>query len=347
MKKNYTVILTLFSFIILLSCKRDKFEPYFGPQACPDEGFQISTPFTMSKADPATVNFILGEALTFNAIFNSKAPWKIEISGQSSHAIKTFQGFSDVVNVKWYGRADTELFFTDEKVTVKFSITCKEDLTVIQSVNIKKSDFSKDPNVVIVNDFDGHPAFPLPLPDWEYYPATDPLHIYPSAIGDTFSTTINPSPQGGKYISYNGISPVTGGDSKNIYGEYDIGPPSPTTITTDPDKVWFNFLANSGNTPVKIIVSFLQDTIIANVKTRLKLGKSTVVINSPSWQMFSINLGQLEKGPTDKQTFNVKTDITLISINIVQNGGISPTDLNMDLVTFTEGESFLGQQVQK
>jgi hypothetical protein len=346
MKKNYPVIFTLFSIMILLSCKRDKFEPYFGPQACPGEGFQISTAFNMSKVDPATVNFFTGEALTFNAVFNSNALWKIEISGQSSHATKTFQGFSNVVSINWYGRSDTELFFADEKVTVKFFITCKEELTVIQSVNIKKADFSKDPNVIIVSDFDSHLA-----PGWGYYNVSDPL--YPPVVGDTaicpvtnkpgFCSTFKPSPQGGRSLSYIGQVPISGGGQKNIFAAYEVYPPNLNTFPnapTDPNQLWFNFLGNSGSTPVKVIVSFRHWDGVT------KFGRTSFTINSPTWQMYSVNLGQLEKGVGDVQTFNAK-DLGLIIFTIAQNAGISPTEFNIDLATLTIGESFLGQQVQK
>lgn len=344
MKRNANVIFILCSMIFFLSCKREEFEPYFGPQACPDVNFQIVTNFEINKEFPAVVNFTTTESLNLSAQFNSPAPWKIEITGESSHAVKIYEGFTDQINLAWYGRPSGELFFSNEKVIVKFSIRCKDELTVIRYVNIIKTDFTKDPNVVIVNDFDGHPL----VSAWDYYLVSDP--IFPTAKGDTaicpntskvgFCNSYVASPQGGNSLSFIGTAPVSGGDQKNIYASYEVYPPSlnKPAISTDPNLLWFNFFANSGTTnPVKVIVSFRH----WNGTTRF--GKKVILINSPKWNMYSINLGQLEVGVEDETTFNAK-DVGLIIFTIVQQEATTPTEFNIDMANFTAGESFLGLQ---
>lgn len=347
MKKNFHLLIILCLVSVtgnFYSCKRDRFDPYLGPQSCPDDNFFIlpGKEFVMNHHDGDLVNFTQGDSLYFTCGFSSPARWKVEISGVSSNARKVFEGFSDNFSFAWYGRPGSELFFKNEKINVVFSVLCRKDLSRAATLDIMISNFLNDPSVIYITDLDG---IGIPLSSWVFYNDQDPQ--YGSAEADTaicpgtskagFCSPYKPSPQGGSYMSFIGTKPVPEGESRNIFSYYEIYPPNLSNrLPSDPSKIWFNFLASPGNTAVRLLVSFRHWNGV------IRYGRKMFFLRNDQWQMYSINLGELDKIPGDEETFNAKELGIVLFTMIVQDGKI-PAHLNTDMLTFTLGEPFFGK----
>jgi hypothetical protein len=324
--------------LIFISCKRDKVNPYLGEQACPDDNFKIVSGLTINKSSSQTVNFQTTDSLYFTASFSSTARWKIVITGENSHASATLEGLSSSIDTAWYGRPGNELFFANEKVTIDFQIVCRPDLTSRHSVNIIKPNFKKDPYLFLVTNFNAIDAvFPA---NWIFYPDGDPL--YGTGIVDSawcpFSskcTNYEPSQEGGGYLSFIGIKPIPGGESKNDYGTYEIYPQNISSLNPDPSKVWFNFLANTQGTAAKVIVTFRSGS------NNKGFGRKVFTIKTSDWKMYSLNLGNMDLGVNDVSMPTTQS-IGILFITVIQSEGIAPTYFNMDVPCFTIGSSFYG-----
>lgn len=335
--KVFVLLVLVIPGTFFYSCKRDKLEPYFGPQSCPGDDFSVVSEFKTNKDEAATVNFTLQDSLYFTASFTTEARWTILIEGKNSHATKVMEGFSKTIDTAWYGRSGSDLFFLSEPITVKFEIVCKPELSRRLSFNMVKSNFEYDPLLFPVTFYNGGDGvYPGGT---SYYSAQDA--VYGDGNLDStwcpFSsrcTAYQPSQEGGGYHKFIGIAPIPGGPDKNIYGAQEIYFNLTTTnISNNPDKVWLNFLANTEGTPVKMIVSFI------NGDNGDRYGRKVFSIKSNEWGLYSVNLGALEKAPTDITVFSTK-DVNLIVITLVQSEGIAPTYLNMDFLNFTEGSAF-------
>lgn len=329
--------------VAIASCKRDDADPFFGPAACPSDSFKVIVPFTISASDGDTVNFTLGEKATFLAEFSEPAPWTITLTGTKSHAVKTFSGFSDSISENWYNRPGSLPFFMDEEITVDFKIRCRTDLNETSEFYVVSvRDFSNDPNVLYVADFDGT-GNDVPSNSWLAYHESDLVNgngVIDTAYFPTTSKSgflpYKSSPQGGGYLSFKGIKAIPAGESKNLYGSYEIYTPAMKDAPLDAKNMWFNFMANSGGTPIKVIVNFWH----WNGKDRF--GKASFTIKSSEWGMYSINLAELEKGPGIEETFN-PANVGIVFFTIVQGEAIAPSYFNLDMATFTYNESFYGE----
>lgn len=328
--------------VLVSSCKRDEVDPYLGPQACPTSDFQITTPFAISTSG-TPVNFNSGGTISFSATFNEAAPWSITITGKSSHASKTFSGFSTSINQTWYCRPESLPFFSDETVTVDFKIRCLPDLNETSEVTIlSTTNFSNDPSLVYLADFDNS-GNDVAFGSWLFYAESDPVHgngvadtaWFPSTAKTEFQL-YSPSPQGGGYLAFKGTEAISAGESKNLYGSYEIYPPSLAAAPQAPEDVWFNFMANSDGTPIKVVVNFWH---WSGTK---RFGKASFTINSNEWGMYSVNLAELEKGPGIEETFNAQ-NIGIVFFTVVQGEAIAPSYFNLDMVNFSFNESFFGE----
>ncbi len=337
--KEYLKWGLLLPLCLILSCKRDALDPYFGPQSCPGEDFHIISEFQMNKYGEEIVNFRTTDSLYFTASFSAPARWKIVIEGNSSRASKTFEGLSSEIRKAWYGRSGKELFFMDETVTVRFLIVCRPELSQEYSVHILKPDFVHDPEVVVLTRYNGPDGI---YPDGtSFYAAQDA--VYGDAVLDSIwcpyspkCEEYRPSQEGGGYLTFKGISPIPGGLDKNTYGSQEMYfNLMHRSLPSDPSQVWFNFLANSGGTPAKIVLTF------GNGDNGDRYGRKVISIKTSEWTMYSICLGTLDKMEGDLDVFDTK-ELNLLAYTLVQSEGIAPTLFHVDLPCFTKGSSFYG-----
>ena len=350
MKKYKFVILILIPLIaVIYSCKRD--HSSYGPQDCASEtvSYVAGNDFTLNVTSPATIDFTTSAMLRVQAKLSESSPWRITIRGLKSHAVKTINGVSAVIDTTWYGRPMGNVLFTNEEVSVTLDIRCREDLSRTGNVNIIMGNYDNDPNLVLVSNFDSDTNsiksnFLLDrVNDSIYGNITGRRYFHPSAFTRDICFGTN-SPQGGGSMIFRGDTAISGGGDKNICGVYEIYPP-PTFFSkiptgTGPGDLWFNFYAHSSNSPIKVTVAFL----VTNPGGSKKLGKVSYSIDTLGWKMYSINLAELSKDPGDLTTFDV-SQIEYFTITVAQVNAIAPSYFNIDMMTFTRRESFLGEQL--
>ncbi|MCU0415824.1 MAG: hypothetical protein MUE33_01450 [Cytophagaceae bacterium] len=130
MKKSLWLIgLVLF---ISWSCKRDYEDKGFigTPFISASENFQITSP--LSVAFPTTVNFANAEIQEFNASFNEKVTWELQLTGIKSGATFLMKGTSDALdasNASWNGRHDGIYFFeSNDSVVASLKVIGYKDI---------------------------------------------------------------------------------------------------------------------------------------------------------------------------------------------------------------------------
>ncbi|MBX9853063.1 MAG: hypothetical protein K2X86_15075 [Cytophagaceae bacterium] len=122
MKKIFQYIsLLLITGTIIFSCKKYDDEFYGPAMGMAPSNFSVSG-FSPSNSNP---NFASG-SVYFQSTFNATVRWTITLTGQTSGAIKTIEGVSNVLDAStasWDGSTDTlKLFVQSETVTAELSI---------------------------------------------------------------------------------------------------------------------------------------------------------------------------------------------------------------------------------
>ncbi|MBY0425430.1 MAG: hypothetical protein K2Q22_07335 [Cytophagales bacterium] len=116
---------------VLSACNRNVDKELFAPKtisvsptySIPGTGF-----FGTTTAEPVFIQDTtgVGDSIVFKANFGQDVDWTIKIVGQSSGAIKIFNGISsflDSTNNKWKGTTDNQILFrTGEKVIAELTI---------------------------------------------------------------------------------------------------------------------------------------------------------------------------------------------------------------------------------
>lgn len=142
------LIILIFS---IYSCKHDDIDEAFGPKICPGSDFLYSQSLTLSADE---IQFSTDGSIEINAAFSEEAAYNLQIVGQSSGAIKTFEGTSSGLSHSWYGRADSgSVFFSEETCKVTLSIECLEDQAVTKTITVSTNDFLA--LGYLLSDFDG------------------------------------------------------------------------------------------------------------------------------------------------------------------------------------------------
>ena len=334
--------------------------------------------FTLT--DAFHIKFI--DSLRIDASFNAAATWRVEIRGQSSFAKKIYTGTSDVVKLVWYGRPTGSRFFMDEKIDIVFTVLCRDDLTQKVSLDLKASKFINpkpkignyavnDPRVFVMENFDGITIAGLDknsqwTSNWETDAAKDIEFgsgkldtAFVSETNNTNFCTMGPSPQGGSFLSMVGTTPIPFGLQKNTYGNYFVYIPTELLkrLPADRSRVWLNFYASAGrHNATKLVIDYRQEydpgcpapldpltPIAPECKIRaVRVGKQGSFTLNPGndWQMYSYNLNQLEILDTP---FDANKALILV-LTVVQSGGFSPTEFDIDFINFTIDEPFIGTE---
>ena len=334
MSKLLQLILVLFVLVFVFSsCKRNDFDPYFGEQACPDEGFEILTPFEMSTAD-SVVDFENGDYIHFFAEFSEKASWLIEIKGKTSNASVIIEGNSVSIDTNWYGTSNSTVFFVGEEIEVTFDVVCRPDLKSEETISISQPDFSSIPWISLVTGFDGGG---VPLSNIVFYEDKDAA-LGLQGVADTTHCNgagcgVSASPHGGKFVRFTGTSPIPDGENKNVYGTFEIyGEPGQfPALPTNPDDVYFNALVNTEGAPAKIVVSLVGG---------FDQTKKTLEVQTDDWEWVSFSLSDMN---IDVPSVGDPSRLSYFLITVVQSKGISPTVVDLDLICFSSYGSVTGE----
>ena len=128
-----------FAALALVGCKTDQIGPDL---AGASDSFDKNVTFELIKEGGAvsdTVKFHENTESFFQATFNEKVTWEINVSGNTSKAVKTIKGTSDKINVsnaEWlYGRSSNEYFFQAyEDLSINLSITGLDTVYAIEGL---------------------------------------------------------------------------------------------------------------------------------------------------------------------------------------------------------------------
>lgn len=283
--KYYKLIAILVCFAFIASCKRVN-DPIGPEYKIPSSSFELLTDFA---AINASVNFSIDETESFTATFSEEVTWNITIKGMSSGAVKSYDGFSKVLDASnnlWTGKHDGLYFFRSGEKAVatltflgsKLSFTDTIDIVyakiwdipgkVVTVVNFEKAAYSPD-----YQFYDG-PADYFPT-----YKVTNPSKggvlsdmstannnriegVLRDTDGDTITTEIAGSVEGNKLYRMAGQDGIYTGAG---YSDYFIGG---TGLAKGPyagvdsvsSNVYFNiYVYGLGDANTKFVMNFGED----------------------------------------------------------------------------------------
>lgn len=274
MKMRHNLTVTIITALIAFSsCQRNNFKEYVGPALCPSNSFAFVAPFTVESSGSAnnTVDFASSGAVKISAEMNEAVKWEIVVKGNTTGAVKRYQGNSKSIQIKWYGEPDSATFFGVEKVTVSLKLPCKD--AIVSSITVaSKPTFVVPRKFLMFTDFDGNGAAPSSFSGAYGNLGT----VNPSFVPST------PSPQGGACYQmvcaasvpvwyFSGFASL---DTK-ISDAYPYDPP------VSVDSVYFNcFLNSNGKTNT-------------NVTFTINGANKNVLINWKGWKYVSFSLGSI------------------------------------------------------
>ena len=281
-------------------------------------------------ASQAAVDFAAGEVVTFEARFNKQVNWVIEITGDSSGAVKRLEGFSAEItpeNARWSGGTTELPLFKDETVTAALFVPAEASDTSRTAVEVLTP--RAYPGIVVA-DFEGGEPIVVTNPEFEFDFNGITAEV-PPAQGDGFYLLRGTDDvvAGNFFVGLITIRPTVGD-----YFEV------PTTIAED---LYFNCFLRGFGTPNTIAVVELE---VEGVSAPVPLGTDVEfpnlgIVDFEGWQLYSeaaTSFGQFGAGLTDEQIQRITgVRVVLISDNNNQTTPPSQVEYGIDYITFTAG----------
>lgn len=327
--RRHVVGLVLFAGLLAAGC--DHVTDPDGPNLTDRFGpFNIVEPIEANRGE---VDFTAGESVTFTGMFNKQVDWVIEITGQTSGAVKRIEGFSrDITaeNARWRGGTTDLPLFRNETVEVALFVPAENSDTTRTTVEVLVpraypgevvTGFEEDDEA---NIFFGNFEFELD-------PASGLSMEVPAAEGERFYLLRGTDTVVDNFFV--GLAQITAptGDEDGYFAV-------PTTV---PEDLFFNaFLYNFGTENTIVILEIAIDT---NGNGRFDDGTDAILSsgdillgNELGWSAFSRSVAEF--GLTQEQTEQiVAIRPILISNNTTQPDPRVPVDFGIDYITFTAG----------
>ncbi len=131
MKKSIILILTLLP--VFIACRKKEVDKIDGPSLNNVYGaFNVVSPLDKSLD---SVDFSIGQTLSFSAEISKIVDWKIKITGQNSGAVKIIEGTSsklDATNTTWIGNTTEFPVFRTEICDIQLTFNGEADTLVSQ-----------------------------------------------------------------------------------------------------------------------------------------------------------------------------------------------------------------------
>ncbi len=252
-----SLYLLLFSLVVVgfyTSCIRTEDSSFVGPSLCPTSNFKILEDFKLSKSK---IDFNVDGTLGLSAKFNEKVSWAISIKG-SSGAKKTFEGFSDSIQVEWYGNQDSLIFFQAENCVVSLTVACQNPIVENVKITTKNKFLNTKGYAYLLSDMENdtrvgsYPGGPTNLPG-------DTITFVSYGID---SSSISKSPAGGGFyrmeVAKKQNAWFFGGITFTKNAAFNVN--SLKALSTDPSKIYFNCFIhgddNFTNNQAQIYMSF-------------------------------------------------------------------------------------------
>ncbi len=283
------------------------------------------------SASRDSVDFAMGESVSFSARFNKPVNWTVEITGQESGAIKRVQGFSNELteeNARWVGGTTQLPLFRQEPVSAVLLVS-DEDFVAPDTVRIGVlSERSYPGNVVTSFEDDDEAVATLRNFEFELDAASGPSMEVPAAAGETFYLLRGTDTVVDNFFV--GLAEIT---SRSNDGYFMV----PTNV---PENLFFNaFLYNFGSSNTIAILDVVVDTNGNGTfedGTDAIFGSGDIRLDEPGWSQFSQSIAEF--GLTEAQTQQiVAVRLVLISDNNSQPDPREPVDFGVDYITFTAG----------
>lgn len=334
-RRGYAVALAFLVGLVATGC--DHVTDAEGPNLIDRFGdFFVVEPLAASRAE---VDFAAGETVVFTAAFNKQVAWTVEITGDSSGAVKRIEGFSNEINEEnavWNGGVTDLPLFKDEPVTATLLITDEEADTLTTSVEVLAP---REYPGNVVADFEGGGNITVTNPEFEF-------------DENGISAEVQPA-QGDGFYLLRGTDDVV---VNNFFiGLITILPPGGGTfeVPTDvADELYLNcFLYGFGTPNTIAVVEVVVDT---NGSGTYEDGQDTIVplggdvefpnlgiVDFEGWQAYAepaSSFGVFGAGITDEQT----QQIVAVRVVLISDAGAQPTpplqvEYGIDYITFTSG----------
>ena len=281
---NYRIIILIAVLATLcVGCTKNT-EEFDGPSI--EEIFSEFTVLEAFKADRDSVDFAMGERVTFTAKFNKTVDWKITITGSQTNAVKVLEGTSreiDASNGVWDGSVTDFPLFNTENCTAQLTIKDVTDTFTVDEKILSR----KVIEGFMVADFETGE-----LPGWTKF-------IQTGADMDFGVKTDNLAPEGNSYLNMAGTV-----NWDWLIGLYDFNATAYGTgtdvvfpLNTNPDAVYFNCLIwGEPNTNQSIVLFQIKEdenedgTFDANTEDQYDL---EVKVDWVGWQLVSVKYSDL------------------------------------------------------
>ncbi len=294
---NIPLLLKCLSFMIFLSCDREKLD-FIGPSTIsPTDGFEVQS-FTASNDSVDLEN----NTLLINASFNQAVTWTITITGQTSGATWSRTGLSsDITNLTWYGgHSGIQFFRTGENVTITVSFmasTIQSNLTVYIE---QAHEFDELGLLPTYANFEGIDESAMVHPYWVIFPPISGYDVEQglgSAVVSYSGEVVRPN-QGDQYFYMRGLGSAS--DPGFVSGTQcyiaDAGYPS---LPSDADEVWINvYVWGSGNPNARLDMELQEDDTLSVLPSYKGWDDdnyiATMRLNHYGWKLFSFKYADLE-----------------------------------------------------
>jgi len=339
--------------LFLFSCaKKEPVAPDLGVISGP---VSFGNPFAVNNANP---NFYNNDKIYFSATFGKQTHWLITITGNTSGAVKTFEGTGteiSVSNAYWDGTADALPSFRAESVTAVLSFpnasSASAPFPLSLTITIAKA---KDLNYghVIITDFNVAKFVdvslnPNPNISWPHdFVSTmaynDIPHINPDGnpyciMGPHGAWQANTSFKGhnSPYIDFLGISANS------------VGYPTYFPLIGDPTKIYFNMMVYNNAIPsnVRIQVTLSEDNLHPNPVLKDSIIAKTINIYpnwNTGWKLVTARYLDFKSSDTTVISNNPQKirGVTIVLLSTasqaVLDAGTNPVSATLDHLIFTQ-----------
>ncbi len=310
-------------------CKRDT-ELFDGPSLIDRFGdFDVLEGFSANRE---TVSFSEGETVQFAAEFNKNVDWIIEITGQTSGAVKRITGFDRIIeasNATWNGGTTDLPFFREENCSVTLRVPEEPEFLGELEITITSP---KQYEGSLFIDFETDPGAAIELGnfEFEFSPQTGRRNDIQAAQGEFYyllEGTDNVVPN--FFVGLINISPsVTG----NTYA------PVPTNV---PSQLHFNcFLWHDAGPHCIAVIQFAYDS---NNSGSFEDGVDQVFqiegdypLNHNGWRHIHHTMADVGMNAEQVEQI-VAIRVLLISNNNTQPNPPVAVRFGIDYLTFTQG----------
>jgi hypothetical protein len=249
MKRYISTTILVIGLVFLFSCtKKEPIGPDLGVISGPVD---FGNPFAVSNANP---NFLNNDQIYFGATFNKETHWLITVTGNTSGAVKTFEGTGTVIsvtNAMWDGTANTIPSFRAEAVTANLSFPSANpkptpislSITIAAPKNLNYghvliTDFSVDK---IQNVYNGNFAA-VPATKWPSNFAITAVHNDIPFINPDGNQYCTDGPQGGWQPDPSNKGHNSPYLDHMIISATSVGYPTYFPLIADPSKIYFNIM---------------------------------------------------------------------------------------------------------